>query len=218
MNYQVRRINDSKSFEFLENATPRDSGKVMHLFGMAACFFVYDALPGFPSDLTILIPDIPTHPVEYGFILTRGGERMFCYVVTRKDAGHRAAYVFEVSPFVLLLTAFGLRTKDGRSFPMRPLLDVLAPDDGIPIEFVRVHPESESYFGLREGVPDTAPWVPPATTQPNQGTNTAAPPAPESQPKVTPIYFELGAPCFHAMRINGDRALMNLSRDGGSNA
>ena len=218
MNYQIKRFNDSKSFAFLENATVRDNGKVMQLFGMAACFFVYDSLPNFPSDLTILIPDIPTHPVEYGFILTRGGEQMFCYVVTRKEAGHCAAYVFEVSPFVLLLTAFGLRTKDGRSFPMRPLLDVIAPDDGIPIEFIRVHPESESYFGLREGVPETAPWVlPPATAQ-NQGQNQTAPPATDSQPKVTPIYFELGAPCFHAMRINGDRALMNLSRDGGPNA
>lgn len=218
MNYQVTRINDSKSFAFLENATYRDNGKVTNLFGMAACFFVYDALPGFPGDLTILIPEVPTNPVEYGFVLTRGGERMFCYVVTRKEAGHRAAYFFEVQPFVLLLTAFGLRTKNGRTFPMRPLLDVLAPDDGIPINFVRVHPESQTYFGLCEGVPDTAPWVP-ASNAPQGDNSKAATPQPmDSQPKVTPIYFELGAPCFHAMRINGDRALMNLSRDGGSNA
>ncbi len=217
MNYQILRINDSKSFALLENTTPSDTGKVMQLFGMAACFFVYDSMPGFPSDLTILIPDIPTYPVEYGFVLTRGGERMFCYVVTKKEAEHREAHFFEVSPILLLLTAYGLRTRDGRAFSMPPLLDVIAPDDGIPINFLHVHPESETYCRLREGVPDTAPWVPSTAAQQKKDSNTTAPPAMESRPKVTPIYFELGAPCFHAMRINGDPGLIAMSRIGGPN-
>jgi hypothetical protein len=217
MNYQILRTNDSKSFALLENTPPSDEPKVMQLFGMAACIYFYDSLPGFPSDLTILIPNIPTYPVEYGFVLTRGGERMFCYVVTKKVAGHREAYFFEVSPILLLLTAYGLRTRDGRSFSMPPLLDVIAPDDGIPINFLHISPESETYCQLREGVPDTAPWVPSPAAQQKNISNTTTSPANELQPKVTPIYFELGAPCFHAMRINGDPGLIAMSRIGGPN-
>jgi len=223
MNYMIRRVNDSASFAFLDIVTDFDNGTVTQLFGMVACIHVYDPLPTFAKDLTLLVPDMPVPPVEYGFVLTSRGKRMFAYVVVQKHAGFRQANFFEVSPFVLFLAAFGLRTMDGKTYPMRPLLDVIAPDDGIPLDHTVISPDSESYFGLREGVPDTAPWVPKSASNqvpnrtphsqllshaPNGATTTNIAPA----DKVTPIYFELGAPCFHSMRVNGDFALMNLSK------
>jgi hypothetical protein len=218
MSFTIRRVIETASFLFLKNATRADNGKVLTLFGMTACFHVYDALTTFSTDLTIDVPDMPGLPIEYGFILTEKGKRMFCYVVVRKEADYRAVNVFEVTPFTLLMPARGLRSVSdagdtkfsSRTFPMVPLMEVMAPDDGQPIDYVCIDCERNAYYGLREGVPDTAPWAVKDVPSQSQFGNTPKPP-----PKLAPIYFELGADCFHAMRINGDAALMELSKSGG---
>ncbi len=217
MNYQLRRISDAESFAYLSKVRIGQSREIRPLFGMAACFLVYDALPTFNSDLTVLIPDIDGYPVEYGYVFTSGGERMFCYVVTRKEVELRKAIFFEVHPIVLMLPTFGLRTVDGRTFPMSPLTEVIAPDDGKPITFTRIDPEGEAYIAVREGVPETASWVASTSQRQASGINAAPLPTEDLQKEVVPIYFELGATCFPAMRINGDAALMKLSKIGGLN-
>ena len=217
MSFTLHRVNDTKSFDFLNRANKSDNGTIITLFGMVAAFHFYDALTTFSADLILEVPDMPANPYEYGFILTSKGKRMFAYVVVRKEANYRAVNLFEVTPFVLLMPARGLRTiSDGtdktfhsRVFAMPPLMQVMAPDDGIEINSVVIDPEAGAYFGLREGVPDNAPWV--LKDTPNKdvfNTETAL-------PKDAPLYFELGTELFQPMRINGDDALVSLCMSGG---
>ena len=217
MNYEIRRIGDAESFAYLDTAPIAQPKEAKTLFGMTASFLVYDALTTFSSDLTLLIPNIPEYPVEYGYVFTSGGERLFCYVVIRKEVELRQAIIFEVHPIVLMLPTYGLRTTNGRAFPMQPLTGVLAPDDDKPITFNRIDPEGEAYIAVREGVPETASWVASSSQRQPQGTNATAVPSGNSKKELVPIYFELGATCFPAMRINGDAALMKLSKIGGPN-
>lgn len=218
MNYTIRRVSDKASFEFLKNASKTDNGKVLTLFGMTMCFHIFDALSTFSTDLIIGVPDMPLHPIEYGFVLTEKGKRMYCYVVIRKHAGYQAANIFEVTPFTLLMPAKGLRPVNESnqhkglniSYMLEPLMEVMAPDDGEPIDYVCIDSERHAYYGLREGVPETAPWALKGQQEPPQFSN-----EPKPLPKEAPIYFELGTDIFHAMRINGDLALMSLSQSGG---
>jgi hypothetical protein len=218
MSFTLHRVNDAKSFDFLNRANKTDNGTIITLFGMVAAFHVYDALTTFSADLILEVPDMPANPYEYGFILTSKGRRMFAYVVVRKEADYRAVNIFEVTPFVLLMPARGLRTiSDGtddkfqsRIFAMEPLMDVMAPDDGLQINSVVIDPEARAYFGLREGVPDDAPWVIKQTSSKDVFNTQAV-----QLPKTAPLYFELGTDLFQPMRINGDDALVSLCMSGG---
>jgi hypothetical protein len=217
MSFKLIRVTDAKSFDFLNRATKADNGTIITLFGMVAAFHVYDALTTFTTDLILNVPDMPANPFEYGFILTSKGQRMYCYVVVRKEADYRAVNIFEVTPFTLLMPARGLRTiSDGndekfqsRIFEMAPLMTVMAPDDGLAINSVVIDPEARAYFGLREGAPDNAPWV--LKDKPTKDVFTAE----TALPKEAPLYFEVGTEMFQPMRINGDDALVSLCMSGG---
>ena len=143
---------------------------------------------------------------------------MYCYVVVRKHTEYRAANIFEVTPFTLLMPARGLRSVNESvhsksvsiTYPMEPLMEIMAPDDGEPIDHVCIDSARNAYYGLREGAPDIAPWALKGKQEPYQFSNEIKP-----LPEKAPIYFELGSDIFHAMRINGDLALMSLSQSGG---
>ena len=217
MNFTLKRVSDAKSFEFLSHANKSHNGSIVTVLGMVAAFHVFDALTTFSTDLILNVPDMPKNPFEYGFILTSKGKRMFCYVVVNKKAKYRAANIFEVTPFALFMPARGLRTIDdgtddkfeSRVFDMPPLMEVMAPDDGVPIDSVVIDPDARAYFGLREGVPDNAPWV--LKDKPTEDAFTAD----TALPKDAPLYFELGTELFQPMRINGDDALVSLCMSGG---
>ena len=125
-----------------------------------------------------------------------------------------AALFFEVSAYVLMFVAQGLRETyldksgalaTGRDYPLTPLLPVLCPLDGLPIRYEVLQPDCGAYFCLIEGEPDLSAWE----TQPaNQQGDAQGQPAPPQQ--YTPIYFDVGSPAFSAMRINGNAALINL--------
>ena len=216
MSFTLKRVSDSKSFDFLNHANMSHNGTTQTLFGMVAAFHVYDALTTFSTDLILNVPDMPDNPFEYGFILTSKGKRMFCYVVVSKTVKHRAVNIFEVTPFTLLMPARGLRTASSgtenfqsRTFAMEPLMKVMAPDDGLEINTVLIHPEAGAYFGLREGVPDNAPWILKDSIQQDVFSTEKV------LPKEAPLYFELGTELFQPMRINGDDALVTLCMKGG---
>ena len=217
MSFKLIRVTDAKSFDFLNRATKADNGTIITLCGMVAAFHVYDALTTFSTDLILNVPDMPANPFEYGFILSSKGQRMYCYVVVRKQVDYRAINIFEVTPFALFMPARGLRTiSDGtdvnfqsRIFDMAPLTNVMAPDDGLEIDSVVIDPEARAYFGLREGAPDTAPWE--LKDRPTKDVFSTA----TVRPKTTPLYFEVGTEMFQAMRINGDDALVSLCMSGG---
>lgn len=212
-NHTLQRIHDPASFAWLSSLTPAMEGTEQaraNCFGMDAIYLHSDMLAHYPSHLVLAIPPLEVPPVEYGFACTSRGQRWFCFVVVRKSASKSAALFFEVSAYVLMFVAQGLRETwldksgalaTGRDYPLPPLLPVLCPLDGLPIRHEVLQPDSGAYFCLVEGEPDLAAWQTPPANQQGQ---------PAATPQNAPIYFDVGSPAFSAMRINGNAALINL--------
>ena len=212
-NHTLQRIHDPASFAWLSSLTPEMDGTEQAratCFGMDAIYLHSDMLAHYPTHLVLAIPPLEVPPVEYGFACTSRGQRWFCFVVVRKSASKSAALFFEVSAYVLMFVAQGLRETwldksgalvTGRDYPLPPLLPVLCPLDGLPIRHEVLQPDAGAYFCLVEGEPDLAAWQTPPANQQGQ---------PAATPQNAPIYFDVGSPAFSAMRINGNAALINL--------
>ena len=219
-NHTLQRIHDPASFAWLSSLTPEMDGTEQAratCFGMDAIYLHSDMLAHYPTHLVLAIPPLEVPPVEYGFACTSRGQRWFCFVVVRKSASKSAALFFEVSAYVLMFVAQGLRETyvdksralaAGRDYPLPPLLPVLCPLDGLPIRYEVLQPDSGAYFCLVEGEPDLAAWQTPPGNQ--QGQQADAQGQPAATPQNAPIYFDVGSPAFSAMRINGNAALINL--------
>ena len=221
--HTLHRLHDPASFAWLSSLTPDMEGTSAAralCFGMDATYLHSDVLAHYPSHLVLAIPPLNVPPIEYGFACTSKGQRWFCFVVVRKNASKSAALIFEVSPYVLMFPAHGLRETGqdpsgelvaGRDYPLTPLLPVLCPMDGLPIRYEVLQPDAGSYFCLSEGEPSLSAWqTPPASQAGQQGVIEAAA---QAQPQNAPIYFDVGSPALSAMRVNGNAALINLLGD-----
>lgn len=222
-NHTLHRLHDPASFKWLSSLTPEMEGFATGraiCFGMDAMYLHSDLLAHYPSHLLLAIPPLNAPPVEYGFACTSKGQRWFCFVVVRKNASKSAALVFEVSPYALMFPAHGLRETGrdasgkvvlGRDYPLKPLLPVLCPMDGLPIRYEVLRPDARSYFCLSEGEPSLAAWETPSSSQEGQhGAMQAVLGQQQVQPQNAPIYFDVGSPALSAMRLNGNVALINL--------
>lgn len=222
-NHTLHRLHDPASFTWLSSLKPKMEGSAAATstcFGMDAVYLHSDMLTHYPSNLVLAIPPLNVPPVEYGFACTSKGQRWFCFVVVRKNASKSAALIFEVSPYVLMFPAHGLRETSqdpsgtevvGRDYPLAPLLPVLCPLDGFPIRHEILQPDSGSYFCLSEGEPDLSAWRTSPSQAGQQGAiQTNAVGQPQVQPQNAPIFFDVGSPALSAMRINGNAALINL--------
>ena len=219
-NHTLDRIHDSASFAWLSSLTPSMEGTPSAkstCFGMDAIYLHSDMLTHYPNDIVLAIPPLDAPPIEYGFACTSKGDRWFCFVIVRKSPSKSAALIFEVTPYVLMFPAQGLRETSidkygalviGRDYPLPPLLKVLCPMDGLPIRHENLQVESGQYFCLCEGEPTLDAWqTPPANHVVQHGSDHATA---KSKAQNAPIFFEVGGPAFPAMRINGNAALINL--------
>ncbi len=222
-NHTLHRLHDPASFAWLSGLSPDMEGSAAArstCFGMDTIYLHSDMLAHYPNDIVLAIPPLNVPPIEYGFACTSNGQRWFCFVVVRKNASKSAALIFEVSAYVLMFPAHGLRETGqdsagnvvvGRDYPLTPLLPVLCPMDGLPIRYEVLQPDSCSYFCLSEGEPSLAAWETPASSQAGQqGAMQAVLGQHQAQPQNAPIYFDVGSPALSAMRINGNAALIYL--------
>lgn len=223
-NHFLHRLHDPKSFAWLDSlkceVEGTELGKLSSFLGMDTIYLNHDLLAFYPDNLIFSIPVLETPPVEYGFISTSKGNRFFCYMIIRRDAGRSAALLFEVKAYALMFPVQGLRERTidsygniviGRDYPLSPKLAVLCPQDKFPIRNEILLPKLGAYFCLVEGKPDVAPWVHSTRNNGNDFSKlNGAMNSTDNKSEKTEIYFEVGGPSFPSMRINCDEGLMNL--------
>jgi hypothetical protein len=207
--HHLLRVNAPESFTWLNGLQPAMSGlqsATAQCFGMHCMYVAWDVLRFYPNEFVLAIPELVQPPVEYFFACTNGGKRWFCFVVTQKTPVHSAALVFEVSPYVLMVQAMGLRmvppagrNQAVRDVPLAPNRAVLCPLNGEPVHFEMLLPDVQTYVCAWEGIPSIDPWANDASKAGTTAPNTA----------MVPLFFDVGSPLFQPMRINGNANMMS---------
>lgn len=215
--YQLNRINDPVSFQWLDSLRKADMSqppRVGKCFGMDVAYLQMDLLYWFPNEFCLSIPHLEAPPPEYYFVCSAGGKRWWCLVVLRKRNEGGTALVFDIDPSVLIVPLMGLRELDihaqtgtvtiGRDYHLAPLSNVVCPMDYRRIRHESLSPQSGEYFCIEEddSIQATPHQVPTLSellsSQPNR-------------PQTASLRVSLGSRAFGLpLSINADVGLMNL--------